>query len=492
MRIGPPTPLFSDKRLAATAGLAVLACLILMAMRLASTFLNPEPTQSLTSGAEYESLYAFWKAAHGLELYADQTRIPFAGTYYNWLYYALYSGVFRLTGLPDLWLPLTAKLTTLTGALAGLAVSVWLQGRLWEPQSAARRGLALATWTLVFLGPLMGFWAMAAAPDIWALSLDAASVLVFLTLYPKRPWRALLAFAALAYGAWAFKQVFVYSMGAVGLFLLLQRDWKRAFALAGLMAAAWAATLGLGPPMYRKMVFFGGSQVLFSLGQLFRNLGNFAVKCAPLIAGAALVLASPAPRRALRHDPVLRLAGLGILVSGLLSGAASAKLGAGENYYFTLSFHLVLFTLAGLRHGVIGPGLLAAGWAVTGAASLAAVLGLAGITDVGPNHRNVLAYSRCVTGLPGPVFVANPQRALPWLTPSEPAIVPHWNYPLDRKAGVAMEGGGIGGLITSGYFATVLVPEDVSVHDGGALAPRYIPVGRCSDMVIHRRKDLPP
>ncbi|OAN49166.1 hypothetical protein A6A04_03365 [Paramagnetospirillum marisnigri] len=484
-------------------GLAAIGlALALMAIRLATTLFTPEPTQVLTSGAEFESLYVVWKVVHGLPAYADQTRIPFAGTYYNWAYYALYGGIAKaaiaLFGLSDFWIPLICKLVTITGVATGLGLCLSLGRRLVGPLP---RGLDLTVaslWLLVFLGPLMGFWAMSTAPDIWALTLDAASVLGFIALYDRSPRRAVLLFIALAYLAWSFKQVFVYSMGGVGLYLLLRRDWLGAALLALGMPALWAATLGLGSPDFARMVFFGGSQIQLVPAQFLRNAANFAVKSAPLILGALAVAALLLRQgwREVLERPVLAVPLLGGLVAAVLAGTASAKLGAAENYFFTLSFHLALFLAAGLaamaRAGTVTRPVraaLALGWLLTGLALTAPFLGISGTPTVRQMHHAQVSTARCIGPQPGPVYVASAALALPWLVPSDPAFVLHWNYPLDHKAGVVMEGGGVEGLVASGYFATLVLNQGEDAVFGTPIGLRYTAGKICNGMVIHHRKE---
>lgn len=486
-----------DRRVAALGLACAGLALVLMGLRAGFTLVTPEPTQALTSGAEYESLYVLWKLVHGLPAYADQKQIPFAGTYYNWLYYAVYAVPARLAaGLGEAWIPTATKLTSLGFVLGGLSLSWRLSARILGPVSPTLRATAAAVWVLVFLGPLMGFWAMATAPDMGALFFDSAGVLAFILLYERRPRAAVAVFMVLAYAAWGFKQVFVYSTGAVGLFLLSRRDWWGA-ALLGLgTVAAWAATLALGPSDFVRMVFFGGTQIVLAPERLARNLGNFAIKCAPLLATLVVVAALAPGWRTLWRRPEIAVPALGVMVAGLLSGAASAKLGASENYYFTLSFHLALLLLAGLaeleRRGRI-PALaqiaLAGGWALTAAALAATLLGFGGLVSPRKFHDSLVADARCIGTQPGPVFVANPYLALPWMVPSTPAFVLHWNYPLDRAAGVAMEGGGVGGLIAGGYFGTVVLNEEQAAFDGAALAPHYRLERRCSGYAIYRRQE---
>ena len=63
---------------------------ILMTVRFSNLISLNEPLQITASGAEYESLYVIWKYIQGLTIFVDHFRIPFAGTFYNWLYYAFY------------------------------------------------------------------------------------------------------------------------------------------------------------------------------------------------------------------------------------------------------------------------------------------------------------------------------------------------------------------------------------------------------------------
>ncbi|CAA7621657.1 hypothetical protein [Magnetospirillum sp. UT-4] len=482
-------------RFALVAGIAAsVACVVLMAARAWFVFATPEPPQALTSGAEFESLFAVWKAVHGRPVYIDQTRIPFAGSYYNWIYYTLYGGFARtvlgLLGLGDAWIPAVCKLFTLAGALGGLGLSWALASRVAPHSRPATAALGAAGFVLVFLGPLMGFWAIATAPDIWALTFDAASVLVFLHLYGRMPRRAVLAFAVLAYCAWGMKQVFVYSTGAVGLFLLSRRDWTGVFLLTAAMVSAWGATIAVGPPDYVRMVFFGGSQVILDPATAVRNMANFAVKCLPLLAGAAAA-AAILGRRIGRH-PELLLPALGIGVSAVMAGVASAKLGAAENYFFTTSFHLALFVWAALAHVRDLPPQVAwtvgLGWLGTGAAVTAVLAGLAGNVSMRSFHDNAVAAARCIGTRPGPVYVTSPALALPWLVPSEPAFVLHWNYPLDRAAGVAMEGGGVGGLIGSGYFATLIADPATIRIDGAEILEHYRQTAECGPLAVFSRR----
>lgn len=55
--------------------------------------------------------------------------------------------------------------------------------------------------------------------------------------------------------------------------------------------------------------------------------------------------------------------------------------------------------------------------------------------------------------MPEPRFSEDHRFNLPWLSPGGPPFVLAFNYGRDRQLGFAFEKGGMGGLISSGYFA---------------------------------------
>ena len=119
------------------AGLGVL----LIAVRGYYAISFSEPLQLVTSGAEYESLFVIWKYINGLTVYADHTRIPFAGSFYNWVYYFFYGEVtgagLNHLSLGDAWLPTVTRLITAAGAVYG----AWISARLFREFSAAGDGI---------------------------------------------------------------------------------------------------------------------------------------------------------------------------------------------------------------------------------------------------------------------------------------------------------------------------------------------------------------
>ena len=462
-----------------SAGLGVL----LMAVRGYFAISFSEPLQLVTSGAEYESLYVIWKYINGLTVYADHTRIPFAGSFYNWVYYFFYGEVtgtvLKLLSLEDAWLPTITRLITATGTIYG----AWIAARLFREFPAAgddflnKVGLALAV--LIFLGPLMGFFGIATQPDIWGFALDVTAVYLFLRFYEQRPLTGIILFCLFAYLAWGFKQIFVFSTGTVGLFLLLRRDWKMLGMLIILSLTGWAATLGLGTTQYAKTIIsFGGSTVSLDSAQLIRNLSNFSIKFLPVLLGLGGVLAATVLSgrgSALIADvkssltekeqrPHFGLALTGTLVTGALVIPASAKLGASESYYFMLTFFLSLLLLSGLAWVKKGEGWpttvslpLGIGWLLHGLAICLVFAGVTGVISNRHTHAEVSAVRDCLVGknLPQPLFVSNQYLSLPWMVPAKQHFVVQTNYRWDKPGGIEMEGGGVGGLIDTGYFATI-------------------------------------
>ena len=491
------------------AGLGV----VLMATRGVNVISFTEPLQLVTSGAEYESLYAIWKYVHGFAVYADHTRIPFAGSFYNWLYYVFYGEITKWVlgalSLGDAWLPTVTRLITATGVVYG----TWITARLFLEFPAAsddnlkRLGLAFAL--LVFFGPLMGFFGIATQPDIWGFAFDVTAIYVFLRLYERRPLMGICLFWLFAYLAWGFKQIFVFSTGTVGLFLLLRRDWKMLGVLIVLSVLAWGATLAFGTSQYVKnIVTFGGVTVSLSWPQLFRNLGNAGIKFLPLLLGLAGVAAAMVRSNRLRDfvgnavssittktpDTHFGLALLGSIVTGVLVIPASAKLGAAENYYFLFSFFLsllFLFALAKVAETGAWPTTvslpLSIGWLLHGLAICLVLGGVTGVLSTRPQHVSMSSVSKCLIekNLPDPVFIASPYLSLPWMVPAEQHFVVQTNYLWDKPGGVEMEGGGIGGLIDQGYFATIVIPGDT--FDGSDLRRYRLRDDKCGTFKIFER-----
>ena len=487
--------IFLQKNIVGIALGTAILCVLLMAVRSYYSISFHLPLQLMTSGAEYESLYAVWKYINGLTVYANHNRIPFAGSFYNWFYYFFYGeitgAILDVLMLDDAWLPTITRLITIIGAIYGAFIS----SKIFCSFSGANKnftnkiGLALAI--LIFLGPLMGFFGIATQPDIWGFAFDVTAIYLFLRFYEEKPLIGVVLFCVFAYFAWGFKQIFVYSTGSVGLFLLFRRDWGNLFVLTCLSLAGWSATLGLGTAQYIKtIILFGGSTVAFDSAQLLRNLCNFAIKVIPILLGLfglIMVIIHTGKSKNLFQEvrnslekkgykPHLGLSLLGILFTGIIVIPASSKLGSAENYYFMLSFFLSLFLLSlifWVEKMVELPGAIlwpfGLGWSLQGLAICLVFLGVNGVISKRPTHEFITQVQNCLVkkNLPQPFFISDQYLSLPWVVPAKQHFVIQTNYRWDKPGGVKMEGDGVGGLIDKGYFASVILSGET--FDGSDL-----------------------
>ena len=119
-------------------------------------------------------------------------------------------------------------------------------------------------------------------------------------------------------------------------------------------------------------------------------------------------------------------------------------------------------------------------------------IGVNGILSVRASHDNLMAMKSCLTDISQPVYVENPYLALPWMVPTDQPFVTHFNYYTDRVAGIEKEGGGIGGLMDRGYFATIVLSSNATGRFDGSDLSRYRPrPTACPDVVIYDRIDGP-
>ncbi|MDI1249718.1 MAG: hypothetical protein PSV13_12710 [Lacunisphaera sp.] len=429
------------------------------------------PGVAVTSGYEEESLFALWKAVHHQPVYTDATRLPFAASYFNWLFYHAYAfpvrAAVQVTG--DSGLPVAGRLLTAIGALAGATILFMMSHRVLAGQPLVAAALS----AFVFFGPLVGWWAHTVRPDLWALVLETGALAVLLAGYRRHPLGTAALVALLCYGAWSFKQTYVLGLGAALLFLLFRRQWRPAGLLAVVSIGLWLATFLLLGPDYRAAFLHTATTNLYSPAMGLRNLGDMLVKSSPLwlLAAAGLSRSGrPAGRAATPLADDTRLLGLlGLLVALPLSFAASCKLGAASNYHFTTMVMVSLLAAsllatAGSRRLLV-PGLLAAA-----ALQLLALLGHAGRTNLSGQTASLSAIWQVWQAQPEPRFSVLTNLNLPWVNAGSPPLVVAFNYYLERADGRSFERGGLGGLINAGSFQTLLLPADTQQkYDGGSL-----------------------
>jgi len=458
---------------------AALACIVLSTAvfvrrgQAAVRATQERPGVAITSGCEEESFFALWRAVHGQPVYADVTRLPFASAYFNWLFYAGYavpvSAAVRLAGDAAI-IPLAGRLTTVVGALAGVAALFWLLRRVLGGQNTIAAALA----TFVFFGPLVGWWAHTLRPDVWALAFETAAVLVLLLSHRSHPLGSVLAAGLLFYAAWSCKQIYFLGLGGAFLFLLWRRQWRPAALLAAVSVGLWLATFVLLGPAYRGAFRGTVTTHVYYLALGLNSLRDMLLKSAPLwfLLAGALWLRSKARSAAtaspLAWDAVV-LGTLGLLVAAPLAFAASCKMGASTNYYFTTLLMLSLLT-AGLIASLACTRLVATGLGLAAGLQALVLSGHAGNIDLAHQTRELAAVWSVWQRQPEPRFASRTNLNLPWLNAESPPLVIAFNYGLDRAAGRAFERDGVGGLFATGYFRTLLLPSGTGTeYDGGSL-----------------------
>ncbi len=473
--------------------LGALLALILVAIRLAHVISFRSPLHVVTSGFEEESLYALYKVVHGLPIYTDPHQLPYAASYFNWLFYALYGNltafIVNAWQLRDAWIPTIGRLLTVALVSAGFVLTMRLLRNLQQ------RTFAFSLSALVWFGPLVGYWALTVRPDLIGLLFDVCAAGCFLRYFPKRQLSAVILAAIFCYLSWSCKQINIIMPGAIGLMLLWRRQWLALSVFSGLLLGLYACSFAVMPENTRKMLFFVNTAIPLSWAVFIGNLCAFLKKTFPLLLiFMALLIAAmrdAAFRRSLQHDDAMQFSVCGLIAWSLILLPASSKVGSAENYYFIASLFLILFIGRALSL-LSTPSRL-----VAHATTLAGVLFLCSIGGVilqnrsqtlPAQHQSMLALQSCIAHLPQPVFVINHYGALPWMNPSPHTFVLAYNYWNDRQKGLPFEHNGIGGLIENGYFNALILPSPVTdAFDGGSLQG-YDRLASCQDYAVFKRK----
>jgi hypothetical protein len=493
MRMNSSTPRWAGF-LAPSVTWAVFVCVLLSCLifvwrgRESIAAVTMPPGVAVTSGFEGESFFALWRAVHHQPIYGDATRLPYASAYFNWLFYWSYAGpVAAAVGWSgDASIPLAGRLITACAALLGTVIFCGLLRRVLGGHALVAAGLA----TFVFFGPLVGWWAHTLRPDVGALALETAALAAMVMHHRGHPLAATLGACLLFYGAWALKQTYVCGLGATVLFLLMRRQWRTAGWLVLGTVILWTATfLVLGPSYrsaFRSMAVSSVFYPMLGLG----NLQDLLVKAAPLWLLAAVCLMggheTGANRPTILAADARLLSLIGLIIGVPLAFAASCKSGAASNYYFTVLVMLALFVASSLATHASHRLLLAA-FVLAGCMQLLVLLGKAGKISLADQTQELATTWTAWQKADEPRFAHVTTFNLPWLSPNSPPIVTAFNYGPDRARGLAFESDGIGGLIATGHFRTLLLPADTrEAYDAGSLR-RYSRGETINRLTIFRR-----
>lgn len=444
------------------------------------------PGVAVTSGFEEESQFALWRAVHGQPVFVESSRMPYASAYFNWLFYAAYAGPLRVAvaASSDHAIVIVGRWITAAGALAGALALLLLLRKILGGNLAFAASLA----TFVYFGPLVGWWAHTVRPDVWALSCETVGITLFLVLFRTRPWLGAVGSLLCFYAAWSCKQTYVSGWIAAMLFAASHRRWTLALFIAlGLMSLGLGTHAALGP-VYRAIQQDNAAASIFYVAGGLDRAWNTVEKVAPLL--VLLCAALPGPRNDPRNEALARDARrygvIGLVATTPLMFATSCKLGASTNYFFST---MVLLVIAGTGGFALAPrGWLQAVVCATAIALQLAVVSRSGGIGITDQVNTLAARWSVFASLPEPRFSSCAPLQLPWLNPKSPPLVLAFNYPSDLARGKPFERGGVGGLIESGYFASLLLPERTGeTFLGGSLSKYERRSGESGMTILFRR-----
>jgi hypothetical protein len=448
----------------------IACCLILMAVRLGSMVVHGPFSLVATSGAEEEAVLGIWRASQGV-VYTDPLKVPFTASYYNWLFFEAYGWVAgHLAALvpqvPEAF-PTFGRLFTLAGLAVGLA-AFCLAAQSW-------RGRALGLGLFIAFGPLVGWWAVALHPEVWASTMTLVAAAIMVRLYPAVPLGAVVLASLASLAAWSFKQSYVYGALAMGLALLSLKDWRGLAVAVGIHLAGVGLALGLGSEVYRRSMMLAGASGL-APAVFLQVMINGLAKCGVLLpAGLAAVM-----ERGRRANVMADMGGrfvLALIAASLLGVAATAKLGASESYYFPLAASLALLAARGGGPSSSKPLELAQSlaWLGHGVFCLLVLTGVAGTVSVAYKDTRYRAQRECVRDLPSPFWADDSYLSLPWMHPQGPHFIAASDYQRYREAGQAFEKDGIGGMIRAQAFPALTITSGVQVPivDGVSVEETY-------------------
>ena len=478
---------------------ALISALTLMIMRVRSVLLFDHFPLVFTSGGEADAALGIWRAAHG-NTYPDPMKIPFTASYYNWLFYISYAeickAVLSLRGFGANAFSTIGRLFT----LSGLALACLLSLRVMRLVVGSGDRLPTTALFLVYyslLGPLIGWWAVSLHPEIWATTLSIASMLGLIAIYDRMPLGAVAMASVASLAAWSFKQSYLYVALAIGLFLLEKRDWRGLSLAVFTHLLGIGAALGIGSANYRHSLILAGTDG-FTVTALMRNLLTLLPKAGAILLMAGVVLWDKTARTALWRDTPGRFALLAAL-SCLVVVPTSAKHGAADYYYIPL---VVFFSFVGGRIDEVwrhGPppkpitGILSLAWTLHGMLCIGVLLGLVGVASVADDDVKYRAERTCIRDLPSPMWAADEKLSLPWIHEKGPHFVKFFDYDSYPERG--LEADGIGGMVQSGAFASLVLPHGESLQEiDRREVPRFYVLSgeNCAGLDIYQRDNSVP
>lgn len=466
---------------------------LLVGRRLLSVFTPWDPALMpvTTSGCEEEALFSLWKFVQGQPVYTDPGAIPYAVSYFNWLFYWLYGGAAKLGlsvfSLEPAWLPVIARGLTLilTVGCAVVTYAIVREAGIW-PRNW-RRVTVIGLISLLFFNELFREWIVTTRPDVGGLFFELMGLWFALRYFNRPRWITLAATLLCCYAAWSFKHNMVSVITGFCLVLLLTRRIREcAFMAVGFGLLAGAA-FAIGGATYRFSILASQKHCTFSFDQcwyVLRTAFDLASHWPILV---VTLLAAPFLRQELFWDSRRFVLCAATAVAWILMFVTAAKHGSDYNYVFLPSvlgalwvlgvysfsggtaYKFSLFRLA-LPLVVFFMGVLTLRTVavaideqrIRAKAEEALTSRQQQALDNFPSER--IQLQRSLAKLPGPVLVTDRHHNLPWIQPHAPQFVVAYGYPADRQNGQIYEGGGIAGLLAAGYFKTVVTPAVLSTN----------------------------
>jgi len=510
MKIGT---FFSFGTLSVVSLIGAIIGVLLMLVRIWNAFSLSEPLQLTTSGYEEESLYAMWKYLKGLKIYADRHSIPYAQSFFNWLFYQSYgffiSTFISLFSLSLGWIPTIGRFLTLVGALIGVFVCYSSFVKVSCIKDSVLKMLVISFSLTVFLGPLVGFWVFTVRPDIWGFVCEVTGVFLFWRYYSVNNIKAII-FASLAlYCSWAFKHSYIYTVTAISLFLLLRKEFKVIGIFLLLMITFYSITFLLGDENYFNS-FFCHTTRGFSFCSIKENILKTALKSFPaivtLISSFVFVFLTKELKREIIKEDRFLFPILLLFVTTILSILGSGVIGAADNYCFMEIYTLSLVAVTLLNKIYDGRViyneknknklkifvcLMIFGWGIHLAAMIPIFLGYKGVLSVYPQHVDFMKKQKCIERFPKPLFVDNMYLSLPWMNPSEPYIFGNALYMISAEADDLYDFDGFGRLIKEGHYKTLFLNEKLKTFFGADLSGYKILPEKCEGFYVYIKNDQP-
>lgn len=501
--------MFTQRIYFATYLVALFAMLLLMGLRLSHSISFDIPLQFITSGDEQSSLFSIWKYANGFTVFVDPTRSPYSMSFFNVLFYFSYGEWLSFwqaqLGLSDAWLPTITRTFTLLGILTGwalLTITLRSISQEFDSRCDSLPGpVALLCAAVIFIGPLMGFWAFTVRPDGWAFVFEVFGVLILIKTYGRNKNLAVTLTATAFFIGWMFKQSAISAVCGVGLFLLFEREWRVLLLYCFVFLGLCFSVIFGGDDVYRQSLFFSKIDLVYSPMHALKVWANAAAKtlpiCLPLLIGIYALVRDAGFRKRFLSKWICRFFLFGLIASGSVILVLSLQDGSAENYTFAPIMFAAGFLLSSLLCMPESPVLLKVlrrTW--VGAATLHVVLcllvvtGFTGVVDAASkNNSTLVSTAKCINKLQKPFFVQDTYLSLPWMTESAEPFVLSFLYDRARKNNIPLQQGGIGGRIQAGGFATLVLSTNMrgDGYDGANLKNYRLQPTSCGHLYIWSR-----